>query len=106
MEQWRLDGMKVTRNAEGKEFNIKYGFFTDGITHDVYAAAETIQCPVLIIHGHTDDLVPLAQSRELLTHLKGEKTLHIMEGANHYFGTPAHFQELISSTLLFLEDKV
>lgn len=44
-----------------------------------------VSCPVLIIHGDNDTVVPLADSREALTYLSRDSRLEIIKGADHFF---------------------
>ena len=104
LEQWRLDGVKSEFNAAGKEFQIKYAYYTDGIQYDIYAEAARITCPTLIIHGDKDARVPLTQSRELIKHLRA--ALHVIAGGNHRFTKPMHFKEMIDTTIAFLGEKL
>lgn len=50
---------------------------------DLYEKTKNIKCPTLIVHGSEDEIVPIHQSRKLLTSLTCDKRLHIIEGANH-----------------------
>ena len=47
-----------------------------------YKAAKNIKCPVLIIHGDADDVVPLSQSKKLDRLLKNS-TLIAVKGLTH-----------------------
>lgn len=58
-------------------------FYEEVKNTDLYKDAKNIKCPVLIIHGHKDDVVPLAQSKKLIGSIKGQKKLEILKGADH-----------------------
>jgi dipeptidyl aminopeptidase/acylaminoacyl peptidase len=70
---------------------------------NVYAQAEKITCPVLIIHGDKDTIVPISQSMELVKHLR-RGTLHVVVGGNHWFGDGEHFNQMIENTVDFLRE--
>ena len=59
--------------------------------HDVLAAAEYIECPVLLIHTREDQLVPAQLSLDLAARLAGETHLLLLPGGDHSSaqGTPA-----------------
>lgn len=64
---------------------VNYSYYEDGLKYNVKKTAEEIKCPTLIFHGNQDDSVPLAQSQELIEHLKCEKRLEIIKGADHNY---------------------
>jgi fermentation-respiration switch protein FrsA (DUF1100 family) len=43
----------------------------------------TISCPVVLLHGTKDELVPPAHSQKLMKAIKGEKKLFLIEGGGH-----------------------
>jgi pimeloyl-ACP methyl ester carboxylesterase len=54
---------------------------------DVLAAAATVRCPLLLIHGDGDDVVPLAQAQALVRAApRGQ--LKVIAGADHHFHRP------------------
>jgi fermentation-respiration switch protein FrsA (DUF1100 family) len=44
---------------------------------------ENLKCPLLILHGDRDDLVPVAHGRALFAAAPEPKRLEILEGAGH-----------------------
>ncbi|MBW2968667.1 alpha/beta fold hydrolase [Candidatus Woesearchaeota archaeon] len=56
-----------------------------------------IPCPVLILQGDKDELVPLEGSEKAMPYLSLESRLIIVPGANHKF--EGYLDELISSTV-------
>lgn len=50
---------------------------------DNLAAATAVRCPVLVVHGDADAVVPLALGRELVAALGPRATLHVVPGAGH-----------------------
>ena len=51
--------------------------------YDSLSRMPRIGCPVLVIHGDRDALIPVAQGRELHARANQPKALHIVEGAGH-----------------------
>jgi fermentation-respiration switch protein FrsA (DUF1100 family) len=52
---------------------------------DVGAAAETLLCPWLIVHGTADETVHLAEGEELARRAGSNAELLAIEGATHTF---------------------
>lgn len=105
MDTWRIEGLKEAFDQKGEKFAIKYGFYTDGIKHNVYAEAEKISCPVLIIHGDKDEDVGISQSYELIHHL-GKQKMEVIAGADHHYSSIPHFTKAINLAMDFLEDNL
>ena len=63
-----------------------------------YEHAKKIKIPVMILQGNVN-IDMLAESRELLKSLGGEKKLEIIEGASHLF--EGHMDEMVEKTVLW-----
>ncbi len=75
------------------------------VMYDVYEEAEKIKCPVLIIHGDADSVVPIKDSLELVKHLEKGR-LHAVKGADHMFSASEHFKEMIKETVKFMRENL
>jgi pimeloyl-ACP methyl ester carboxylesterase len=73
---------------------------------DVPSAARRIDCPVLILHGDCDEVVPIQEARELYSCLSGKKQLSILPGADHRMSNPEFMERAMSETLTWLLDSV
>ncbi len=51
--------------------------------------------PLLIIHGSSDEVVPVEHARILYESAEEPKELQIIEGADHTFSTPSHLFEAL-----------
>ena len=71
-------------------------FFDDSAKYDIYAAAEKIKVPVIIVHGSRDTDVPVQQSVKLFEHLTCEKKFEIIKDADHRYSDEKHFSQLLS----------
>lgn len=83
VEQWRKTGHTF---YHGQRINVS-------LLHDleklnVPAAARNISCPVFILHGDHDEVVPVEEAHELYGYLCGLKKLSIVQGADHRFSDP------------------
>ncbi len=71
-------------------------FYGDASKYDIYSSAEKIKEPTLIVHGSSDDIVPVEQSKNLFSHLRCEKKLEIIEGADHRYSDDEHFSRMMA----------
>ena len=76
--------------------------FDDFATLDLPRAIGAIKCPVLVLHGDQDSIVPVAEAYELHEHLPGAKRLMILPGADHRLSKPEDMQCAIAETLAWL----
>jgi alpha/beta superfamily hydrolase len=75
---------------------LKKGFFTDLSEYDVCGAVEEIDCPLLVIHGNADDLVPVKNAHYIYEKANEPKQLEIIEGGNHGFDDSSHMEQMVS----------
>jgi uncharacterized protein len=97
VEEWRKTGHTF---YHGHRINVS-------LLHDVEklnvpAAARKISCPVLILHGDCDEVVPVDEAHELFGSLRGAKKLSIVRGADHRFSDPALMDRALRETVQWL----
>jgi pimeloyl-ACP methyl ester carboxylesterase len=73
---------------------VHYRFYEDCRQYNAYRAAEAVIVPTMIVHGQNDEVIPVNQSRKLIGHIRGTKTLHVIDGADHRFSSPGHFSRM------------
>ncbi len=61
---------------------------------DVVSAAGALTCPLLLVHGAEDDVVPVAQAHEL-NRVAADGCLVVLDECDHVFSEPAHRGRLI-----------
>jgi uncharacterized protein len=92
ISEWKRTNL-IPNVTGGKDpIALNFSFHDDCCQFDVYAQAEKIKTPCLIVHGEQDELVPLHQIQRLEKSLSGEKTLRMLPEANHHFGRPEDFR--------------
>lgn len=64
----------------------------------------SVECPVLVIAGAADSIVPLAQSRAVYEQAPAPKRLVVIPGADHNDEALLAGSELIAEVVAFLED--
>jgi pimeloyl-ACP methyl ester carboxylesterase len=73
---------------------IHYSAYLDALHYNLYTPCLAISCPVLVVHGIDDTIVPIGQSRRL-HHLIGEGcTLLELPGVMHDYKQPGAPEEL------------
>ena len=66
---------------------------------------DKVKVPVLIIHGDSDNVVPLDGAKRgyrILKNLNSKNEMYIVEGGDHVFTRKEHTQEVIEKTLNWL----
>ncbi|MGZ8426894.1 MAG: alpha/beta hydrolase family protein, partial [Candidatus Binatia bacterium] len=69
-------------------------------------AVRRIHCPVLIIHGDADKVVPVAEAYELHESLIAQKRLSIFKDNDHRFWTPFAMRKAMTEALDWLTEHV
>lgn len=80
----------------GRRF--KRSFYEDLRTYDLLRAVKDCP-PLLIIHGDSDDTVPLEHTYRLYEAASEPKRLKVIEGADHIFSQPEHLNKVIDLSL-------
>jgi dipeptidyl aminopeptidase/acylaminoacyl peptidase len=65
-----------------------------------------IKCPVLILHGDADEIVPIEEAYELHACLSSVKRLSILPGTDHRLSDPALLQRAVTEALDWLTEHV
>lgn len=92
MTEWKQKGQ--TMYSEEKGLKLNYSFVEDYRKYDAYTSAKEIKIPTLIVHGDTDESVPLSQSEKLVKIIPNAKLI-VIKGANHRYEQENHFSEMI-----------
>lgn len=83
LRRWRENGfVSFNRNR------LNISLLDDLQSIDVAACARKVACPVLILHGDKDPVVPVEEAYELHDCLTQTKRLSILEGADHRLSNP------------------
>lgn len=101
LERWRKRG--YTR-YNGQRLNLT--MLEDLESIDVPAAARKIHCPVLILHGDADEVVPVAEAHELHGCLTNAKRLSILKDGDHRLSDPVIMQRAMQQALDWLTEHV
>jgi len=101
LQQWRDTGHTF---YHGQRINVSLLHDLEQI--NVPEAAKKITCPVLILHGDMDDVVPVEEAHELHQCIAGVKKLSILNGADHRFSNALHTNRAVSEAIEWLCEHV
>lgn len=101
LQRWRKRG--YTR-YNGRRLNLT--MLEDLESIDVPVAARKIRCPVLILHGDADEVVPVAEAHELHGYLNNSKHLSILKGTDHRLSDSTIMQRAMHEALDWLTEHV
>lgn len=94
------------RTQQNKQFfelssgeRLKVRFFNDIERYDIGKAIGKLDCPVLIIQGSADEIVPVKDAHDLYESAKKPKRLVIIEGGSHIFSDSEHLERITELTL-------
>jgi len=100
-QQWREQGFTI---YNGRRLNVTLLDELERI--DVPALARQIRCPVLILHGDADEVVPVEDAYELHSCLAGSNRLSILRDTDHRLSNRAVMHQAIGEALEWLTDHV
>ena len=101
LRQWRDRGFIL---FNGNRLNIS--LLEDLESLDIAACARKVLCPVLVLHGDADSIVPVAEAYELHNCLRNSKRLTILPGADHRFSKPEAMRGAIDEAIDWLTQHV
>ncbi len=101
LREWRERGFT---HYNGRRLNVS--LLDDLDCLDVSAAVRRVKCPVLILHGDADEVVPVEEAYELSNCLAGPKRLSILKDSDHRLSNPAVMQQAIDEAQAWLMQHV
>lgn len=101
IDEWRNRGFTL---YHGRRLNVS--LLNDLETINILDTAGRITCPVLILHGDADEVVPVEEAHELHARLKSEKRLVILRGSDHRLSDPAAVHSALAAALDWLTERV
>ncbi len=73
----------VVYKKDGREFKIPKQYLIERQSINQKEILSKIKCPILIINGDKDDVVPLENSKEAMQYLPNKSKLEIIKGGGH-----------------------
>lgn len=94
MADWQRTNTVPNFAGGAGRITLSFDFYKDAQQHIAYGAAPRVPAPTLIVQGDRDELIPLHQSRRFFDALTVDKSLHLIEGADHQFSRGEHFSRM------------
>jgi len=94
IKKWKEKGVIEVAGVDGETRTLKYSFYEEAQKVKAYEPAQKIKIPALIVHGNDDETVPIEQSRKTASLIENCR-LEIIEGADHTYSKPEHFEKML-----------
>jgi putative redox protein len=101
LQQWRELGFTI---YHGQKLNVSLLHDLENL--DVPRAVRNITCPVLVIHGDADEVVPVEEAHELYGCLNTAKRLAVLPGCDHRLSDPETMRAALAEALDWLIEHV
>jgi dipeptidyl aminopeptidase/acylaminoacyl peptidase len=101
LEDWKEKGFIELDSTDEERKSLNYSFYEDAENVKAYEAARKIKIPTLIVHGDKDETVPLAQSQKTARLIENCR-LEIINGCDHVYTNPEHFERLLDLISKFI----
>ena len=85
MEEWEIRGIRewISGSSQGAVKRSGYVFVGDSLRHDLLEVAEKIKCPVFIVTGDADEVIPMKDQKILFDKIGSKKEIHIVKEGDH-----------------------
>ncbi|MCK4647225.1 MAG: alpha/beta fold hydrolase [Candidatus Aminicenantes bacterium] len=100
-DSWKEKGFIYFTNGNERERRLNYSFCEDAEKIKGYESARKIKLPALIVHGDKDETVPVEQSKKTASLIENCR-LEIIEGADHGYSNPKHFEKMLDLISQFI----
>jgi putative redox protein len=101
LREWRERGF-IFYNGQ----RVNASLLQDLESIDVPACARRVSCPVLILHGDADNVVPVEEAYRLHDCLASPKRLSILQDTDHRLSSPATMGRAMSEALDWLTEHI
>ncbi len=95
LKDWKKKGFIELDSTNEERQRLNYSFYEDAENVKAYEAARKIKIPALIVHGDEDETVPIAQSQKTASLIENCR-LEIIQGCDHVYSDPDHFERLLN----------
>ncbi len=98
---WKEKGFIYFTNGNERERRLNYSFCEDAEKIKGYESAKKIKLSALIVHGDKDETVPVEQSKKTASLIENCR-LEIIEGADHRYSNPEHYEKMLDLISQFI----
>lgn len=99
LARWEREGWTTF-----EEHRIPWSFYQDTLSKDAIAAASHVRCPLLVVHGDADTIVPVEQAVAIHAAAAGPKRLVIIAGGGHRFDRPEELEQMLREVSGWFEE--
>ena len=100
MNEWQRNGSVMINN----KIISNYSFIEDLNAIDTYKEISKIICPIYVIQGDKDEVIPISHTKRLKKVLNSNKDqIVIIKGADHGYSNEKHFNKMIEEIIKFIE---
>lgn len=100
LEEWKRLGY-IDYEDEGRMMKLGYTFVEDFKNNDAYKAAPNIKISTLIVHGDSDEIVPVDQSIKTSKLIPNCKIV-LVKGADHRYTEGNHADQMLKAISEFI----
>lgn len=97
-QEWKDAGYQLGAEGEPGE-----RFFEDARAQDVLAAVRRLSAPLLVLHGASDEVVPVEDAYAIHASAGGPKALRILPGVDHRFTAPQALEKALQAATEWFE---
>lgn len=81
----------------------EFGFYLDACRIDSYKEAEKVTCPVVIVQGNKDEVIPMRHTINLVRSFEHNNArLYVINGADHSYTRNQDFQDAMNKLVYFI----
>src|SRR3989338_690882 len=91
VDEWKKNDI-FHYNREGEDYMLKWDFWNDLKNYDADRLAKGVSCPIFLIHGNKDKIVPIKYSKKFAK-TTGAK-LAIVRGADHHYSKQENYKTM------------
>jgi len=85
LKDFEEQGYTLLKNKAGRVFKVDKQYYQQRLSVDQEAVLSRVHCPVLILHGSQDTVVPSSHSERAIKYLPQGSRLWIIQEADHSF---------------------
>jgi len=97
---------RVAFASRGRQLELTQAFFDDARGLDLSRAIAGLHCPLLVVHGDRDGIIPVAEAEKGRALNPQQATLHIVAGADHMFSRAADRDAVAARVAAWFQEQI
>ena len=95
---------RVSFRSRGRQLELSQAFFDDARQQDLPGAITALSCPLLVVHGDRDTIIPLSEAEQAQAFNPQQVTLEIVSGADHMFSRETDRSAIVARVAAWFKD--